>query len=252
MKKLIHAALARLGYRLMRLDSLARMEKQMGMSDGRLPRFLGTLKRAGFQPTHVVDVGANLGYWTRQALEYFPAAHFTMLEPQAELKSGVADLIAAGHRIEWIQAGVSDTPGKATFTLADQAHSSSFSFSAAEARQRGWRQVEMEVITLDGLANRMGVKPQMVKVDAEGYDLRVLAGAGTLLGVTDLFFVEAAVCCRTLDNTLARVVSRMHEAGYRAVELTDLNQSPTHDALWLVELAFLREGSRLLDFADAY
>jgi FkbM family methyltransferase len=252
MKKLIHAALARMGYRLMRIDSLTRMEKQMGMSCERFPNFLRVLQRAKFQPAHIVDVGANLGYWTRQALNYFPAARYTLVEPQAELKQGVADLIAAGRQIEWIQAGVSDKPGRASFTIADQAHSSSFSFSAEQARQHGWRQVEMEVITLDGLTDRIGAIPQMVKIDAEGYDLRVLAGAGKLLGVTDIFFVEAAVGCRTLENNLARVISRMHEAGYRAVELTDLNQSPKHDVLWLVELAFLREGSPLFDFADSY
>ena len=32
--------------------------------------------------------------------------------------------------------------------------------------------------------------PEMVKIDAEGFDLKVLAGASDLLGKTDIFLVE--------------------------------------------------------------
>jgi FkbM family methyltransferase len=35
--------------------------------------------------------------------------------------------------------------------------------------------------------------PEKVKVDVEGFDLKVLAGASELLGKTDIFLVEAAV-----------------------------------------------------------
>jgi hypothetical protein len=39
------------------------------------------LKCRGFSPNHIVDVGANHGYWTRTALKYFPDAYYTLIEP---------------------------------------------------------------------------------------------------------------------------------------------------------------------------
>ena len=80
--------------------------------------------------------------------------------------------------------------------------------------------------------------PEMVKIDAEGFDLRVLRGAGTLLGKTEVFLVEAAVGC-SFENTVAATVQFMAEHGYRLIDITELNRSPKHNLLWLTELAFL-------------
>ena len=65
--------------------------------------------------------------------------------------------------------------------------------------------------------------------------------------------VEAIV--RTVgphENSIAEVVKFMAKAGYSLMDITDLNRSPTHGVLWLCELAFLRDGSPLLDFATSY
>lgn len=67
------------------------------------------MRGLSFSPRHIVDVGAHRGYWTRNAIEFFPDAHY---EPQAELRKYVEDLIAAGFRIGWINAGMSDVPGR--------------------------------------------------------------------------------------------------------------------------------------------
>src|SRR5262249_20010845 len=47
-----------------------------------LGHFFPLLRRMGFAPRHVVDVGANRGYWTRAAFKYFPNAVYTLVEPQ--------------------------------------------------------------------------------------------------------------------------------------------------------------------------
>jgi hypothetical protein len=52
--------------------------------------------------------------------------------------------------------------------------------------------------------------PEMVKIDAEGFDLKVLAGAPGLIGKTEIFFIEAAVR-GNWKNTVFEVVRRMAE-----------------------------------------
>lgn len=107
--------------------------------------------------------------------------------------------------------------------------------------------IEVPLITLNQVAALRGCIPEMVKIDAEGHDLRVLEGASALLGKTDVFFVECAVCCPEFENTLVSVSGFMWEAGYRLAGLTSLLPSPATGELWLVEGAFVRQEALLAE-----
>ncbi|HVU23896.1 MAG TPA: FkbM family methyltransferase [Opitutus sp.] len=215
--------------------------------------FFGLVKRLGFAPRCVLDVGANHGHWTRQAAGFFPAATFVLVEPQGQLRAHVQDLVERGIDLRWVTAGASDLAGRLPLTIAPDDVSSNFGMTPEAAAAHGYRQTMVEVRTIDDIIATAGVPPpEMVKIDAEGFDLKALAGASGLLGKTDIFFLEAAVCAGGIDNTMAAVVARMHDAGYRMIDITDINRSPKHGVLWLCELAFLRDGSRLLDAARSY
>ncbi len=244
-KKLIQSVLGKLGFRLVRINDGPKP------SEGLAP-FFTLLQRLGFAPKHILDVGANRGLWTRTAIQHFPGARYTLVEPQDHLKSYIKDLLDRGYRIQWINAGAGAESGILPLSLAPQDGSSTFTLSEEQARQAGFPQTPVAVKTLNEIAAASGPPPpDMVKIDAEGFDLRVLAGASDLLGKTDIFLVEASVCCG-YENSAAAVVEFMANAGYRLMDITDLNRSPRHGVLWLCELAFLRNGSRLLDAAKSY
>ncbi len=81
------------------------------------------------------------------------------------------------------------------FTIATRDDSSTLSLSEQEAADAGLRRVPVEVKTLNEIVAASGLPfPEMVKIDAEGFDLKVLAGASELFGKTEVFLVEAAVC----------------------------------------------------------
>ena len=236
MKEIIQSLLGILGFGLIRL------QKQP------LDSFFSLLKQQGFAPKHVIDVGANHGNWTRVAFNYFPDAYYTLVEPQDWLKPYVRDLLARNGKIRWIGAGVGDKPGTLPFHVSHRDDSSTFVFTPEEAKAEGFRQIEVPVTTLNDIARTSDAPfPKMVKIDAEGLDLRVLAGASEFIGKTDIFLLEAAICPQNLENTLGNVIQTMAQADYRIIDITELNRSPKCGALWLCEVAFLRNGSRLLD-----
>jgi FkbM family methyltransferase len=214
--------------------------------------FLSLLKQLQFAPAHIIDVGANKGEWTRAVIQFFPQAHYTLVEPQEHLKAHIQDLLDGGHKIDWISAGVADRAGRLTFTIASRDDSSTFALSKEQAEAAGARQVEVEVKTLNQIAAscKSGI-PDMVKIDAEGLDLKVLAGASDLIGKTEIFLVEAVVCA-PFENSVAEVMRFMNYAGYRLIDITDLNRSPKFGVLWLCEMAFLRNGSSLLAGVTSY
>lgn len=210
------------------------------------------LQRQGFAPRRVFDVGANRGNWTRAASEFFPEADYLLVEPQGHLEDSVQDLVAAGRRIRWVTAGVSDTSGQLPLTIAPDDVSSNFGMTAEAATAHGYTQASVEICTLDELVAEVGGVPDMVKIDVEGFELKALAGASQLLGRTEVIFIEAAVCATGIENSMAAVIGRMAEAGYQMIDLTDLNRSPKHGVLWLCELVFLRRGSALLAKVSSY
>ncbi len=246
MKHLIQSLFGKLGYRLTKIDSIWK-------PDFGLESFFPLLRSFGFSPRHIVDVGANKGHWTRTSIRYFPDAQYTLVEPQDHLKSHIQDLLTPGHKIQWINAGAGDIPGSFPFTLSHRDDSSTFALDPNQARAAGTEQIMLPVRTLNEIVASSGAPiPEMVKIDAEGLDLKVLAGASDLLGKTDVFLVEVCICSHDGPNTAAAVIAFMSQAGYRLIDITDLNRSPTHQVLWLAELAFLRTASPLLSRVTSY
>ena len=245
MKQLIQYFLGKFGFRLVR------------QSNTELPvfgidSFFSLLKNFGFAPKHIIDVGANHGNWTRTAIKYFPAASYTLIEPQDQLKLYIADIVKCGYKIRWLNVGAGDKSGTLPFLISHRDHSSTFALTDNQAPSAGLQQITIDVKTLNEIVLSEGIPPpDIVKIDAEGFDLKVLAGASNLLGKTDVFLIEA-MFCGPYENSVASVVAYMTNANYRLIDITDLNRSPKHGVLWLCELAFLRNGSHLLERVTAY
>ena len=245
MKRLLQSILGKFGYRLVRVNDSPRP------SEGLNP-FFSSLQKLGFAPIHIMDVGANRGLWTREALKYFPDAHYTLVEPQAHLKSHVQDLLDHNSKIDWINAGAGAKSAIMPMRISRRDDSSTFVLTDIHGRPTGDDQKRITVRTLNEIVSSSAFGlPQMVKIDAEGFDLNVLAGASKLLGETDIFLVEAVVC-GNYENSAAEVINYMTRAGYRLLDITDLNRSPRHNLLWLCELAFLRNESPLLNSVTSY
>lgn len=214
--------------------------------DERLSQAFAGLKNAGFEPSLIYDVGANRGGWTRMAYGFYPNAEYILVEPQQGLHSSLADLQANGLKAEWVAAGAGDQEGEALFSLADRDDSYSFAPTAEQAKAWGLKQVSMPITTLDAVSAERGHRvPQMLKIDAEGFDLKVLDGAGQLTGKVEVLFIEASVCAPNVPNTVGEVVKRLDAAGYRVFDITHLNHNANTGRLWLVELAFCLKSSPL-------
>jgi FkbM family methyltransferase len=244
-KRGIQALLKLFGYRLTRATDSSVPIWGLG-------NFFPLIKRFGFDPKHILDVGANHGNWTREAIQYFPQAHYTLVEPQDELRTHIQDLVDRGFQLRWINAGASDQPGVFPLHILGPDHSSTF-LQVPRTESESLRKVEVPLRTLNEIVASSGLPtPEMVKIDAEGLDLKVLAGASQLFGRTEIFFAEASIGQNDFDNTALALIQKMSDAGYRLIDITDLNRSPRHGVLWLCEFVFLRNGSKLLESATRY
>lgn len=127
----------------------------------------------------VWDVGANVGFYTRQFAEIVGAeGKVFAFEPSPEAAKKVAALKASHTTIQLMNAALSNEPGKAFFDISSGGDS--VTNHLTEQATTSADQVEVDVTTGDIFSCENGV-PSIIKIDVEGFELEVLQGMKTLL-----------------------------------------------------------------------
>lgn len=213
--------------------------------------FFSNLKKMGFNPKHIIDVGANRGTWTRETMRYFPESYYTLIEPQHWLSCFFNDILESNSKVNYIPTGAGSKSGSFLFTILDRDDSCSFRYTKEEASAAGYKQHEIQIKTLNEIVynSRDLPFPDLIKIDAEGLDIDVLDGATDLFGKTEIFLVEASVFNKGFKNDFLTVTDYMDKKGYKLFEITDMNRPFTHKVLWLVELVFIRKNGYIDSFS---
>jgi FkbM family methyltransferase len=206
-----------------------------------LNQFLVMLKGIGYYPEVILDIGANKGNWTRSANSVFPDAYIVMFEPQSELNIYLSDLIRKSN-IKLVNKGVGSSTAK--HYMSKVGRHDSATFRELNSGIKEVEKFEVDVITLDEFISESKIKPNIIKIDAEGMDLEVLKGASFSLRSCEIILVEASVAA-DFDNSVFKVLEFMSDMGYKLFDITDLNRLHNTGCLVLVELAFIRIGSGL-------
>ncbi|HEY1193483.1 FkbM family methyltransferase [Flavobacterium sp.] len=243
-KSTVKLLLKKIGYNLTKIGNTKSIDLVNVNDKGYLLfNFYNTLKAFNFHPKHIVDVGANHGTWTREALEHFPEAYFTLLEPQEWLKNSFKDILDVNPKVKFHAVGAGEKKGSFLFTIVDRDDSCSFRYTKEEALEEGFQQLEIPVVTLNELLQENETPiPDIIKIDAEGLDIEVLKGADSFFGKTEIFMIEAGIVNKEFDNSFIKIINFMDENGYRLFEITDLNRPFQLKVLWLVELVFVKKG----------
>lgn len=142
--------------------------------------------------------------------------------------------------------GVGNQSSELLFTIHDRDDSCSFASSEQQASARGFKQILVPVVTLDTHITASNLEwPDVIKIDAEGFDLEVIQGASKSLEKATLVMVECAVCHPDFKNTVSAVIEAMNSRDFRILDFTDLNRPWHNRVLWLAEIAFVKKGSKL-------
>jgi FkbM family methyltransferase len=206
-----------------------------------LVHFFATIKKMGFEPKHIVDVGANHGGWTTEALKYFPNSYYTLLEPQKSLENFMKDLLA-NPKIKLHTVGAGSQTGKLKLTIGALDYESTFRYSENDAREKGLSQVEVPVVTLNELLRNTSLPtPEIIKIDAEGFDIEVLKGSSDFFGKTEIFLVEVGIGIEDIENSFLKTINWMDDKGYKLFEITHLNRWGLFGVLGLAELCFIKK-----------
>lgn len=171
------------------------------------------------QATVVIDVGANVGEWSLMfAARMAAPGRFLLFEPNPKTAASLRKVSwpASASDVTVLEKAAADVPGNAEFFAETMFGETSSLIQGHSNRQA--RTVTVSVTTLDDEMATLGMgHVDMLKIDAEGYDMRVLAGARRLLETQTVGAVQFEYNAPWTEagSTLAFAFRFLQEKGYR-------------------------------------
>jgi FkbM family methyltransferase len=196
-------------------------------------------------PRAVLDVGAANG--TPALYAAFPDADFLLIEPLEEFRHTLNQIAAEMRSARMVAVAAGNTSGTRTLHVHPDLVGSSFYLEPEDDESVNGVPRQVAVTTLDALATEHSLEPPFfLKIDTQGHEADVLAGAERVLAQTagvvlelSLFdFFEGA-------PSFASVIRQMDESGFVMYDLCDLRYRLLDGALGQFDALFVPKDSPL-------
>lgn len=179
----------------------------------------------------IVDIGANVGYFSKLCQQMFPHALIYAIEPIEQIYHClVKNFAESSGDVKAFQMALSDKQGKAKMRFNPD------SSAISQISETG--EVDVEVETLDNFSDRNKIDYiDILKIDTETFEAHVLRGARNILKNVRYLFIE--VTMRDNPNyTLSSLMRLLHSDDYdfqlvsfRNYADVDEGEMPTMDVL---------------------
>lgn len=147
------------------------------------------IRKSGCRIESIFDVGANIGQSANKFREAFPLANIYCFEPVLGNFQELHKSAKGDSYVQCFHMALGSAPGTGKIYLTD--HSTTSSLIEPE-NSLGFEEVQID--TIDSFCAVRGIERiDLLKVDAEGFDLEVLKGAASLLSSASVAFVLAEV-----------------------------------------------------------
>jgi FkbM family methyltransferase len=141
--------------------------------------------RSGVPIRTVFDVGANVGGVAHEYLRHFPDAIVHCFEPAPATFEQLKANIGHSSRVRLHREAMGTQVGKATMFVGGNSLTNSLVQSEGHSAQ-----VEVPVSTLDAFCQQHSIRDiDLLKIDAEGFDIEVLRGARKMLAGGHVAFI---------------------------------------------------------------
>ena len=154
-----------------------------------------------YRPHVVLDVGARHGWFFHCWQDWCPDAEIHAFEPVQESFDKAMQLYGSHPLVRINQAGIGSSEGSLNIKIFEKSGASN---SFLPLRKETWDEVQFEtgsvteravpVTTIDAYMGKKSLQAvYLLKIDVQGYELKVLEGAEATLPRIDHIFVETGI-----------------------------------------------------------
>jgi FkbM family methyltransferase len=200
---------------------------------------MSQLVSLGFKPLTVVDVG--VASETTDLYQQFKDASILLIEPLVEFEPFLRK-ICNTYSAQYVLAAAGECPGTAVLNVhSDMVGSSCLQEVEGPAVDGSPRVVP--VVTIDQLCLERKLRPPyLIKVDVQGAELQVLAGADRTMRETEVVILEVTLFGTFIGGPqFYDVAWKMKQLGFVVYDLFGFLYRPFDDALSQLDVVFVRE-----------
>lgn len=196
------------------------------------------------------DVGANLGWYTCVAARHLPRGSVHSFEMDARNFAVLQENVErnAFANVEANAVAVSDTAGVTSYRRPAGGLSAVLRLTPSGAANSAGDEVAVASLCLDEYFAARGASPDVLKIDVEGAEMKVLRGMRRILDSRPpvLFLEVHPRGLATFGNTVREVLSFLVERGYSITEVEEMrSKRGTGSMRRLSADSALRENSML-------
>lgn len=199
-----------------------------------------------------IDIGANVGVWSRTIHELFPTARIYAFEPLQDCFEVLQQRMKGITGFRAFNIAFGDSAGSIEFYRSSYSASSSF-LPMAELHKRafpktaGATKLVVRCERLDDVMDGLAIDGNlMVKIDVQGFEDKVIDGGKKTIADASVIIVETSFYSLYNGQPLfGDIFSRLQSLGFRLRGILDQMPSPIDGRLLSGDAIFTREGSDL-------
>lgn len=201
------------------------------------------LKRLGFNPGTVLDIGAYNGEWALVLKDIFPWCNILMLEGQTCKEVILQQICQRKTGLDYRIALLGASETKVNFNIYESASS-----VLQENNETGASVEERNLVRLDDLVRDTPYsRPDFIKLDTQGYELEILKGGEITLQGARAVLLEVSLLDIYKDCPLvADVMTFMSARNFVLYDICSLMRRPLDKALFQSDFLFVKNDSPLI------
>lgn len=202
---------------------------------------LERMKKLGFTPRSVFDVGAYQGDFTAMCLDLWPDCEIHSFEALPEKLKQLQSRFK-NKKVRIVGNLVGDEQKDVQF-FADETASSILESQEFTPKKK----LNLRMITLDHYVSQNNLPaPNLLKIDTQGYEYPILQGFGKNLEKVEALLLELNFIEIYHKVTLAhKIIQYLSEFGFVVYDICEIHRRPLDRALIQMDFLFVKESSHL-------
>ena len=207
------------------------------------------LEKLNFDKLTIVDVGAYKGLWTSRYIKKYRNINAYLIEPHKESFLNLQEKFRGVSNVKLFKVGISNVSEIKNVNVNSKAYTNSLLELDPEA-PISWRknkfehlyQEKVQTITLQDFVNTNKIKRiNILKLDVQGYESRVLKGAEKLLKefLIDILVLEVIVAPTYKDQSkISKIFEIFDNNNYKLYGIYDIEKNSKREKIQQFDAIF--------------